>query len=176
MIKKLSSVFLPVFAIILFPIHIWSQNKIAPSNGPALELQIKEINKITVGLENKIDSNLLFPFIEIKINYGEPTEGVPRETSFYFDNTNEKKRLIAVKTWDGFETWGRAGYYFFDENEKIMKHLSVAIGGPAGPYPSRERSAVIFNPEGKIIWKNMESDKNELEQILKLYKLVNVPY
>lgn len=169
-LKKLISGFLTAMVIVLFPFHVLSQNKTASSKiDPALESQIKEINKITARLETQIDSNLLFPFIESKINYSNPTEGVPPEIRFYF---NDKNLLTAAEIHVGFETWGKTFYYFFDEKEKIMKYLCVIQGGPAGPGLSKERSAVIFNPEGKIIWKNMDDENIGLEKILKLFKLL----
>jgi hypothetical protein len=159
-----------VMLIFLVPVCCWSQDsKYVAKNDTTIEFQIKEINKITANLEGNIDSNQLFPFIESKINYNDATEGVSPEIRFYFD---EKNLLIAARVEVGFETWGKTYYYFFDGAEKIMKYLCVTQGGPAGPWPTKNRTAIIFNPEGKILWKNTEPDEIGVAKVLKLYSLL----
>ena len=80
-----------LLASLLFYVCAYSQTS-KTDNNISKESQIKKINEVTFKLTTQIDSNLLFPFIENTINYGDAKEGVPPEAQFYFDR---EKRLYS---------------------------------------------------------------------------------
>jgi len=171
--KVKTKIFLSAVTIVFFPFYISSQtNALVPKADPAMEMQIKEINEMTSKLQNKIDSSLLYPYLTSgMVESQNPSEGVPPEMTFYFNEKNEQ--LIAVKAHVGHEVWGTTYYYFFNEKEKIIKYLTFNSASKDIPEIDKKRYAIIYNPEGKIIWKNTETAKIEPEKVLKLYKLLS---
>ncbi|MCL2713355.1 MAG: hypothetical protein FWD68_01850 [Alphaproteobacteria bacterium] len=110
---------------------------------------VEEINAKVEGIDKRIkDGDFGILSVEQKIE----SEGAPPSFSFYYDRGTE--RLIACEVSVGFETWSRQYFYYFDDNENVMKYLEVipasTLGGP-GP----RREGMIFGKD-EVLWTNLQ--------------------
>ena len=111
---------------------------------------IEEINAKVAKIDKQIQDQKL-PSIETDYNYNGPTEGVPPQFSFFFDhetNDYETLKLVACVAHIGRETWSEDFFYYFDENEKIMKYVEKR--NDLEP----TRTAIIYNSNGRVLWEN----------------------
>lgn len=113
--------------------------------------QEKKINKGTLNA-----SSLIIKNEQIQVS-----EGVLPTLTIYHMND----RPIAAYITAGHETWSKSFYYCFDKKGRIMKYLEV-IDRPDNP----PRRAIIYNPDGSVIWKNIDEAEVSPQKIVNLFK------
>ena len=132
---------------------------------------VEEINGKVDKIDKRIkDKDKTLPSIETSYDFKDATEGVPPQFSFFFDGGTSK--LVVCKIHVGHETWGKDFFYYFDENEDIQKYLEIVPASKFGP--STSRSAIIFDKDGKVLWKNLETPPRQApEKIKTLYRALS---
>ncbi|MCL2021511.1 MAG: hypothetical protein FWG81_05305 [Betaproteobacteria bacterium] len=133
---------------------------------------IEEINAKVDRINKQIkDKDISLPSIETRYDYIDPTESVPPEFSFFFDIDTGK--LVACRVHVGHETWAKQFFYYFDENEKIMKYLEIIPPG-YGSGPEPYRAAIIYNAKGKVLWDNYQAPPRHTPEAIKaLYRTLH---
>jgi hypothetical protein len=135
------------------------------ANTEARAVTVEQINATVEQIDKRISAQEL-PSIEANYDYKDATEGAPPSFSFFFDVRTSK--LVACIVSVGHETWVKQFYYYFDENEKIIKYLEVIPPSDAGPATSR--TAIIYDGNGKVLWKDIQAPRQMPNSIKTLYK------
>lgn len=106
---------------------------------------IEEVNKKVELIEKNIEE-----YDYIYLEYLPAAEGLlGLDTKFYYEE-NGQYILRLAKISIRHEIWRNEFFYYFDEDGKILKFINKAVGRPDNP-PKR---AIIFDRQGKIIWRN----------------------
>ncbi len=110
--------------------------------------QIEVVNTKVKSIEKAIKEGK-YPKLRFE-NIIEAFETIP--PVFHFFYTYDTHKLVAVTVDVGHETWGISYYYFFDEEERIIKYLKVVTDRPDNP----PEIVIIYNTDSSVLWSNTD--------------------
>lgn len=123
--------------------------------------EVKRINRMVAAIDDSLKTE---HYAEFTIAEQGLSEGVPPGFTFYYDR--DHGRLAAAVISVGHETWSNEFRYYFYPDGKPMKYMKATIGRPDTP----EKTAIIFDKQGNIVWKNVEEPQVGIETLVSLFK------
>jgi hypothetical protein len=123
--------------------------------------EVKRINALVAAIDDSLKTE---HYAEFTIAEQGLSEGIPPGFTFYYDR--DHGRLAAAVVSVGHETWSNEFRYYFYPDGKPMKYTKATIGRPDNP----EKTAIIFDKQGKIVWKNVEEPQVAIETLASLFK------
>jgi hypothetical protein len=123
--------------------------------------EVKQINALVAAIDDSLKTDY---YAELKIAEQGIAEGVPPIITFYFDR--EEGGLVAAVVSVGHEIWSNEFRYYFYPNGKPMKYTKEADGLPDNP----PKKAILFDRNGKPVWKNTEESQVAVDDLLALFK------
>jgi hypothetical protein len=127
--------------------------------------EVKRINALVAAMDDLLKTE---HYAELKIAEQGVSEGAPPGITFYFDR--EQGGLAAAVVSVGHETWSNEFRYFFYPNGKPMKYTKATDGRPDNP----PKEAIIFDQNGKPRWKNTQEPQVAEDDLLALFKKLEV--
>jgi hypothetical protein len=122
---------------------------------------VKRINVLVAAMDDSLETE---HYAVLKIAEQGIAEGVPPKITFYFDR--EHGGLAAATVSVGHETWSNEFRYYFYPNGKPMKYMKATDGLPDNP----PKEAIIFDLNGKTVWKNIEEPHVSVDDLQALFK------
>ena len=123
--------------------------------------EVKRINSLVAAMDDSLKTE---HYAELTIAEQGLSEGVPPRITFYFNR--EQGGLAAAIVSVGHETWSNEFRYYFYPNGKPMKYAKVTDGRPDNP----PKEAMIFDRNGKTVWKNTEEPQVAVDDLQELFK------
>jgi|WetSurMetagenome_2_1015567.scaffolds.fasta_scaffold289463_2 hypothetical protein len=123
--------------------------------------EVKRINALVAAMDDSLKTE---HYAVLTIAEQGISEGVPPIITFYFDR--EKGGLAAAIVSVGHESWSNEFRYYFYPDGKPMKYTKAADGLPDNP----PKKAILFDRNGKTVWKNTEEPQVAVEDLRALFK------
>lgn len=150
--KRNIAVYILLLISLLFPVSL-----IAGEN----ESLILAVNKNVAEIEKSIEDEKYS--VIILNNVIKQIESVPPEIRLYYEP--ETLKLAGVVIVAGHESWSKKFEYIYDKDENILKYLEVIDRLDNPP-----RSAIIYDPKGDVLWKNIEQPEVNPSDIKDFFK------
>ena len=123
--------------------------------------EVKRINVQITAIDDSLKNDV---YASLEIAERGVTEGNPPSFTIYYDR--ERGRLVAAIISVGHETWSNEFRYYFYPDGKPMKYIKTTLGRVDNP----PKMTIVFDKNGKIVWKNTEEPYVAIEAIQSLFK------